>query len=175
MTGATLAEVFGPGAAVFSVLLILTGIAKLRRPGDTSRALAALGFPNHRSTGFMIGLVEIGVGGAALMTGSRVALFGQGVLYASFAVWIGVALARDLPIASCGCLGTDDTPPYWGHLTLDIAAVVLSVAAAFTVSSPLFAGTTIELVGTTLLVGVGSFLAWLVIGPGARLRGTYTA
>jgi hypothetical protein len=109
------------------------------------------------------------------MTGSRVALFGQGVLYASFAVWIGVALARDLPIASCGCLGTDDTPPYWGHLTLDIAAVVLSVAAAFTVSSPLFAGTTIELVGTTLLVGVGSFLAWLVIGPGARLRGTYTA
>jgi len=172
---ATLARVVGPAAAVFSCLLILTGLAKLRRPGDTSRAIAALGLPNHRATGFMIGVAEIGVGVTALMTGGTVSLLAQGALYALFALWIVIALARDLPIASCGCLGTDDTPPYWGHLILDIAAAGLSLTAAFTLSTPVFAGSTLEVVATALLIGIGAFLSWLVIGPAARLRGAYSA
>jgi len=122
----------------------------------------------------MIGVAEIGVGTAALMTGGSFSLLLQSVLYASFAVWIAIALARDLPIASCGCLGTDDTPPYWGHLTLDVTAAGLSLTAALTLSTPPFAGPTLQVVTTALLVGVGAFLAWLVIGPAARLRGTYS-
>ncbi len=165
----------GPGAAVFSLLLVLTGLAKSRRPADTSRALAALGFPNNRLVGLMIGLVEIGVGGVALITGNSMALMAQAALYAAFATWIAVALARDLPIASCGCLGTPDTPPYWGHLVLDVTAALFSLGAALTVSESLLQGTGAEIIAVVILVGVGAYLAWQIIGQGARVRETYSA
>jgi hypothetical protein len=171
----TLSSMFGTSAAVFSVLLVLTGLAKLRRPTHTSRALAALGLPDHRLVGLMIGVVEIGVGVGALLTVNRLWLLVQAALYAAFTVWIGIALARDLPIASCGCLGTDDTPPYWGHLLLDLTAVLVSVGAAFTLAAPLLGETDLEIAASLVLIGVGGYLAWLTIGEAARLRGTYSA
>jgi hypothetical protein len=165
---------FGLPAAVFSSLLVATGIAKLRRPGDTAKALAAFGVPDHLYVGLSIGAIEIGVGLAALVTSAPPALLAQALLYSAFSAWIIVALVRRLPIASCGCLGTDDTPPYWGHLAVDICAVLFSLGAVITPSTPLWTGPMLAIAGSCLTIGVGSFLAWLVIGDAARLRVTYS-
>ena len=165
----------GLGAAIFACLLVTTGFAKLRRPGDTSRALAALGFPNRRWLGTLLGAIEITIGASVLLLASPIALLGQALIYTSFSAWIGFALVRKVPIASCGCLGTPDTPPYWGHLVLDISAAVASMAAALTITGPLLQGTGAENAVAALLIGIGTYLAWLVIGDGARLKGAYSA
>jgi uncharacterized membrane protein YphA (DoxX/SURF4 family) len=162
--------VFAPAAAVFSGLLVVTGLAKLRRPDDTSRAIARLGLPNHPSVGLALGAVETLLGLAVLLTLAPQLLYAQAALYTVFVVWIAWAMRAMEPIASCGCLGTPDTPPYAGHLVVDVAGVVFSMAAALNrppLSGPL---TTAAMVGFGF-VPVGVYLAWLIIGDGARLYG----
>lgn len=160
----------GTAAAIFSVLLVTSGVAKVRKPGDTTRAVRSMGMAVPESTGRVVGLVELGVGLGALIVGSPALWSAQAVLYAAFLVWVAVAIGRDVPIASCGCLGSPDTPPYWGHLVVNSFAVFLSSMAAFTSSRIAFSGGG-GLVATVGLVAVGSWLAWTVIGDGARLHG----
>lgn len=165
---ATLSLVFGPAAAIFALLLVATGIAKLRRPEDTAIALSKMGLPRLNALGRVIGAVEVGVGVFVLTTFSVVALAFQALLYIGFTGWIATALLKGTPIANCGCLGTDDTPPYWGHLVIDIGAVAVTVAA-------LLADTFIyprEILGSVAMLAVitlGAYLCWAIIGDGARL------
>lgn len=161
-----------PVAAVYSSLLIVTGLAKLSRPNETSRALAMFGLPSGLWVGWSLGAVEVTVGFAALVLALQWAYLAQGLLYLGFAVWVLVAIRSNIPLSSCGCLGRDDTPPYWGHLVLDLggAAVTLFAVAIGTTGGPQIA---LSLVGVThlALIGVGVFLGWLVLDAGARLYG----
>jgi hypothetical protein len=50
--------------------------------------------------------------------------------YSSFAVFVGVALWKGWPIASCGCFGRPDTAPTRTHGALNVAAVVTAVGWA---------------------------------------------
>jgi hypothetical protein len=162
--------VFGLAAAIFALLLIATGIAKLRSPQDTAVALSMMGFPKLNAIGWGIGAIEIAVGALVLITMNAVALAIQTLLYVGFTVWITVALLRKVPIASCGCLGTPDTPPYWGHLVVDSLAAGVSLAALLSGPAVYPEG----LLGATalvLVVGLASYLCWVIIGDGARLHG----
>lgn len=158
---------FATSAVIFSVLLIVTGMAKVVSPHDVERALARLGLPRIPYAGAFIGVVEVGVGAAALF--SSLALVVQGVLYLAFAVWVLFALRLDVPLARCGCLGKDDTPPSWGHFTLNMVAMLVSAAAAATGSIEWNGG--IEEIAAIVVVAVGVFLAYVVLTDGARLAG----
>lgn len=155
-------------AAIFSLLLVVTGVAKVSRPHDVEKALTSLGLPRIPHAGSLLGVVEIIVGVGALF--APVLLLAQGLLYFLFAIWVGLALRADVPIASCGCLGRADTPPSLAHIVLDLVAVVVSVLAGIEGS-----GLSIELgldgVAQLTVIGVGVYLAYVVLTDAAALVG----
>jgi hypothetical protein len=168
---ATLPPMFDVAAAIFAVLLVATGLVKVRRPEPTSRAMADLGLPYRPGLGRLLGIVEVGTGTVALAVGGSVVWGMQALLYLAFAVWVAAALRSGTSIASCGCLGSPDTPPYWGHVAVDIIAVIASAGAAIAgTASPLVGGFG-ETLTTVLLAGIGAFLAWVAIGDAARVAG----
>jgi len=163
--------VFETAAAIFSVLLIVTGIAKLIRPTETARAVASLGIPEHKGVGLAIGAGEVMIGSAALILAHPAAYAIQGTTYLLFTAWVLVALRRDIPLASCGCLGRSDTPPYWGHLLLDVSAAVVSFAAFAAGGGGVLGLGVPGNLAQIALIGAGSLLAWVVLDDGARLYG----
>ncbi len=108
---------------IAALLLVGAGFMKVRDPAPTSGALAAAGLPAPRPAALTLGVAEIVIGAGALLVGGR--WFGGAVaaVYSGFAGFVGVALARRLPIQSCGCFGRTDTPPSWLHVTSNVAAV----------------------------------------------------
>lgn len=158
---------YGTSAAIFSLLLILTGIAKIRAPKDVARAIAALGLPVWTALGVVIGVLEVGVGALAFL--SEPGLLAQGVLYAGFSGWILLALLRDVPLASCGCLGKDDTPPTRAHLVMNLIGVAVSLGAV--TEGPIRSVGGLGSVAQIAVVGVGVLLAYVVLTDGARLAG----
>ena len=103
-----------------SLVLAGAGLAKLRRPDDTARALHIAGLPSHRR------LVRIGAGAELLLGGAALAFPGPvtGALvaaaYAAFSVFVALALVKRWPLSSCGCFGRPDTRPGLQHLALDL-------------------------------------------------------
>ncbi len=121
----------GPTLALLG-LLALAGGMKLFSPDPTSGALRAAGLPHARFLVRGIGLVEVLIGVSGIVLGSAIAAFSAAAIYAGFAWFVIHALRHRLPISSCGCFGTTDTPPSLNHVTVNIAAVlVLSIAGFF--------------------------------------------
>lgn len=117
-----------------SVVLAGAGVAKLARPDDTARALQIAGLPHHRRLVRVGALAEVAVGVAAVavpgaVTGGLVA-----AAYASFSVFVGLALLRGWPLSSCGCFGRPDARPGYPHLVLDVTAAI--AAAWWAVVAP---------------------------------------
>jgi len=158
-------------AAIFSILLIVTGAAKIVRPHDVTRALVDLGLPRVPAAGLLIGLLEVIVGMAALLYVN--ALVVQGLLYSVFAGWVIFALRADVPIASCGCLGRDDTPPTVAHIVINVLAALLSFGAAL--GGGLVVDSTLQSFGQVVVIAVGVFLSYLVLNQAARLVGVRKA
>jgi len=114
-----------PASAVFlasAVVLGVAGVAKAIKPADTSRALHIAGLPDRpwmvRSGGaaeLAVAVFAVALPGA--LTGAVVACS-----YASFAVFVAVALRRGWPLSSCGCFGRPDSRPGLAHLVLNLAA-----------------------------------------------------
>jgi uncharacterized membrane protein YphA (DoxX/SURF4 family) len=156
-----------PAAAIFALLLIVTGTAKLRRPTDTARALAAMRLPFPGLLTQLVAIAEVTIGVGGFVVGTSTLFAAQALLYALFLAWVATAIAKDIPIASCGCLGREDTPPYVGHLILNGFGVLASVGAAITGTIPV--GGFLEVAALLLLVAVGTALAWAVLDEGARI------
>jgi hypothetical protein len=117
-----------------TVVLGVAGVAKLRRPDDTARALHAASIPLGRMAVRAGAVAELVVAIAALaipgpITGALVA-----ASYAGFAVFVVMALRRGWPLASCGCFGRPDTAPHLAHAALNIGAAV--AAAGWAVVAP---------------------------------------
>jgi hypothetical protein len=112
------------------VVLALAGAMKVVDAAPTQGALRQIGLPAQRGLVVTLGAAEIAVGVAALTLGTwwTAALVALG--YATFTVFVGVALARRLPLASCGCFGRDDTPPSWFHVVLNVAFAATAVGVA---------------------------------------------
>lgn len=159
-----------PAVAIFSILLVITGTAKLRRPRDTASALHKLHVPSPMPVTIAVSLIEVTVGLAALLSGAPFWYALQAGLFAVFLVWVTAALVLKVPIASCGCLGRDDTPPYWGHIALNVIAVAVSLWATTAGSLP---WSTAVLAWPTNFVisATGVWLAWRILDDGARVHG----
>lgn len=154
-------------AAVFSVLLILTGAVKIVRPHDVQRALVTLGMPRMPGIGIAIGVVELAIGIGALLI--PFFLVAQATLYSLFAVWVAVALRSSVPIASCGCLGRADTPPTAAHIVLNVVAAVISVGAIF--GDPLASESGLAAVASIVVIATGLFLSYIILTDAAHLEG----
>ena len=115
---------------IASALLALAGAAKLTRPEPTAGALKSIGLPGSRLAAQALGLTEVVIGAAALVFGGAVTATAVAISYLGFAGFVVVALRTGGAVASCGCFGTDDTPPTIVHLVLNLAAVAAAVAAA---------------------------------------------
>ncbi len=103
-------------------------------------------------------MTEIVVAAAALGWGGTFAAAAVGLLYLSFAGFVAWALARKLPLQSCGCFGRADTPPTLVHVIVNL----LASAAAFFMAST--GGTfLLDVLGNQPAAGV-PYLVFLAIG-----------
>ncbi|MGH8947714.1 MAG: MauE/DoxX family redox-associated membrane protein [Acidimicrobiia bacterium] len=119
----------GPFLAI-SALLAVAGAMKVYRPKYTVGALRAAGLPANNVLVRLLGLAELGVGIAAIWTGAPLWAAAIGIFYLSFALFVVYALRSGIPIASCGCFGSPDTPPNVGHVVLDLTATAVALAVA---------------------------------------------
>jgi len=150
---------------MFATLLIVSGVPKLANPASTTQALAAIGLPANLNVGRAVGAAEIGVGASVLTFGGAVPAAAMALLYAGFAGFILFGL-RSARVKTCGCFGSDETPPSKLHLGIDLFAAV--VAGILTVRP---VGHLVEVMGETpwagvplvLLILIGTWLALIVL------------
>jgi hypothetical protein len=119
----------GP-ASVAAALLVVAGGVKLKKPLPATGSLALLKLPRSTALVRGLGCIEIAVGGAALVTDSRVTYWVVSGAYAAFAAFTAWALYTDQPLASCGCFGEPDTPATPLHVLLTLAAAAATALAA---------------------------------------------
>ena len=119
----------GPFLAI-SALLVVAGSMKVYRPKFTVGALRAARLPAGPSLVRGLGLGELVVGIGAIVNGSPLWATAVAVFYIGFAGFVIHALRSGIPISSCGCFGSPDTPPSVGHVVLNSAATAVALAVA---------------------------------------------
>lgn len=167
-------------------LLVLAGIAKAVRPGDTARALILL-LPdsNRRTRSFDLtrqvvrigALLEAGLGMCALFPRTVTAAL-VAASYMLFACVTAYARAHGGALSTCGCFGRPDTPSTGLHIVLNLVFVATAVALAM---QPPHYTTVVSLLetqpwdGVPLLLasGVGVWLAYLALSPLAALEAAH--
>lgn len=132
MTAAAAPAVAAPFLAA-TVVLAGAGLAKIRRPEYTARALQAAGWRVGRLAVRAGAVVETAVAVGALawpdpLTGALVA-----AAYGAFAVFVAVALRRGWALSSCGCFGRPDSRPTYLHAAMNAGA---AVGAAWWAAAP---------------------------------------
>lgn len=124
-----------------SALLVLAGVSKAIRPGDTARAVAEV-VPGRLR---LRGLVRIGaaceavVGMVAFLLPRPIPAALVAISYLGFAAYVSYARHRRGPLATCGCFGQPDTPATGLHVIVNLvlAAAAGVVAAQATATSTL--------------------------------------
>jgi hypothetical protein len=119
----------GPFIAA-ALLLVVAGALKAFDPATTAGALRRAGVPAPSAAVRAGGVVEALIGAVAIATGDPVAALLVAASYAVFTAFVVVALARGIPVGSCGCFGKADTPPSIVHVVVNAGAVVTAVAVA---------------------------------------------
>jgi hypothetical protein len=114
-----------------AVLLVVAGAQKVLDPLPLVRATRSVGLRVPRTAVRCAATVELAVGLAALLDGSRLSALAVAVSYAAFTGFVLLARARGGVLASCGCFGTADTPPTVLH-----AVVTGGLAAAAATGAP---------------------------------------
>jgi hypothetical protein len=117
-------------ALVAAGLLAFGGAQKLIDPTMTVGALRVAGLPGGPRLVRAGAAAELALGVLAIVAGGPVVWLLAALSYAAFAIFVGSALARDLPIGSCGCFGRTDTPPHPVHVLLNAALAAVAVTAA---------------------------------------------
>jgi hypothetical protein len=158
-------------------LLVVAGLAKGIRPGDTARALHVVvpGVPlSLLRAGIRLGaLMESALGVAAAVVLDRPLAGAVAASYIAFAGFVVYVRLRHGALASCGCFSTPDTPATWLHVIVNMA---FGSAAVFVVTAPP-TGTVFSFLGRQPLAGVpllaaclvGTWLSYLALVEFARL------
>jgi hypothetical protein len=160
-----------------SILVVGSGLGKLRRPLPASRALATAGFPSGVGMVRALGLAEAAVGGGFALRPGVVSGMALAGLYVGFAAFLVVLLRR--PDASlCGCLGDRFAPPSPLHVALDVAAAGAAIGvAALAATGSTTPGLVTQAVrlgwaGVPFALGLG-LAAWLAVLAVAHLPALY--
>jgi hypothetical protein len=115
--------------AIGAVLLVFSGVAKLRSPGSAVTALAAVGVPAGSWLVRAGAGLEIAIGTMALVASTWWSCGLVALTYAGFAAFLAVAL-RTSAVTDCGCFGDGSQPPRVRQVVLAAAVAVCSAAAA---------------------------------------------
>ena len=126
----TATSMSGP-LVVAGMVLVVSGVAKVRSPQGTRSALDGLGLAVPASAVRALGAVEVALGVAASVWGGAVVAVAVGLLYAAFAV-VAVLMIRSGDVADCGCFGSaeSDAPPGPLHVGIDLVFAGLALAGA---------------------------------------------
>ena len=115
---------------IATLLLAAAGVSKLIDPTMTVGALRASGIRVPEGAVRAAGGAEALLAIAAAVTGAPVLAGAVGMSYLVFTAFVIVALARHLPIGTCGCFGRTDTPPSALHVIVNLGAAVSAFAIA---------------------------------------------
>jgi hypothetical protein len=143
---------------IAAAVLALAGVRKLRDPGSTQGALREMGLPWRGAVVPLLAVAEILSGSWALVDGSRASAATLALWYAAFTVFVIVALRRETPLSSCGCIGRPDTPPTIAHVAVDLLFTLVALGVAL---DPY--GATEQMLADQPWAGV-PFLLWLGVG-----------
>ncbi len=110
-------------------LLALAGGTKLVRSAATSQALRLSGLPSRSWLVRLLGAAEVLVAVAALLE-APFAAAALAATYAAFTVFVGSALLRGVPLASCGCFAEPDVPPSPLHVIVTSVLAISTGAVA---------------------------------------------
>lgn len=160
--------------AIAALLLVIGGVLKTVRPHDTAVALELSGLPVGDVAVRGGGAAEALLGVVALVTVDVAVATLVAISYAAFCGFSARALARGLPIASCGCFGDIETPPRRLHVGITLGACLAAIGMALDAAvSPLDIATdgALEAVAYVVLVAVGvaASLALLTELPRSRV------
>ncbi|WP_432496880.1 MauE/DoxX family redox-associated membrane protein [Kineococcus gypseus] len=148
-------------------LLLVAGVAKLRRPDGTARALRAQHLPAGTGAVRLLGAGEVALALAAL-AGAPGAAWAVAAAYAGFTAFVVVALVRDAPLSSCGCFGEPDLPPTRTHV---VVTALLAAASAGTAVAGTAGGAATGAAGllaagapaAAAAAGLTALVAWLAL------------
>ena len=129
----SLSALTGPLLAAAAVVVV-AGVAKLRRPAPTGLALARLGLPGTDRAVRALGAAEVAVAGLAAVLGGLVAV-PLAVLYLGFAAVSAAQLrqaAATGEAADCGCFGDHSAPIGRTHVVINLALAALVLAGVLT-------------------------------------------
>ena len=149
--------------AVGSLLLVVSGVAKLVFPHPATRFLAGAGLTDRVSIARALGGAELAAGLVGLSVAGPIPAMTVAVTYTVFALVVLRAIGRGS--ASCGCFGRVDSPPSIVHAVGNLFFAAVSILAAGAGSSPagLVAETAADRPGAAVaLVVVVCLLAGLV-------------
>lgn len=161
--------VAGAVASLFALLLVVSGVEKLRHSGGAKDALALVGMPAHPVLLVALPVAEIAVAGSFLAFGGRGSALALGLVYTSFAVVVGRELRRGSG-SSCGCFGASSGKLTGLHLVVDLVGAGAAGAAAVAVGGAplavvLAADWNLPLLAITLLTATALMRALLVDVP----------
>jgi uncharacterized membrane protein YphA (DoxX/SURF4 family) len=150
--------------SIGALLLIASGGSKIGDAAPTKGALRSAHLPATDLVVWVLGAAEVLAGAAALVAPGPFPALAVSALYLGFAGFVSVALARHLPLQSCGCFGRSDTPPTIGHVAYNL---LMAVSVPFAAGAPRLvdriasdASIGLALLGFSLL---GAFLSYLVL------------
>lgn len=115
---------------IAALLLAAAGVAKAVDPTMTVGALRGIGLDIPPLGVRAVGAFEAALAVVAAATGAPILVGGVAASYLVFTLFVVVALARRIPIGTCGCFGKVDTPPSWIHVGVNLGAAASAVAVA---------------------------------------------
>ncbi|MDZ7674058.1 MAG: hypothetical protein U5K30_03190 [Acidimicrobiales bacterium] len=117
---------------LLALVLVISGADKLGDPTPATTAMRETGLPGVGTApwpGRVLGVIEVGVGGAVLAFGGPVAAGAMVATYLSFGVFLVLLQRRAAEDVGCGCFGASSAPPGPVHLVIDAAAAGVALAA----------------------------------------------
>jgi len=155
-----------PALLAAALLLVRSGLSKARRPEPAARAFAELGIPAPRVV-VLVGAVAELAAGAACAVRPEPGAVAVGSLYLVFAAIVAGQLRRGVT-ASCGCLGSTDSPPSRTHVALNLALVAVAFGASAS-SPPAFAALLRSHPAGTLVLAAAATGAALLLAAAVSL------
>ena len=112
-----------------ATLLGAAGVAKLRRPVPTAKAMRAAGLPGSPALARALGAVEVVFAVLALVFGGVSTALVVAAAYVGFAS-VSIRLMARPAAAGCGCFGDESAPVTNLHVALNLGAAALAAIAA---------------------------------------------
>lgn len=149
---------------LLGLVLVVSGLQKVLRPGPAAQAMLAARLPVTRSpaAGVALGLIEASVGVVAVAVPEWWAAAALGGFYAALAAFVLRLRATDAS-AGCGCFGATSAPPGRAHLVSNVVAAAVGLGTAAAGVPDLT-----DVLGEGVVMA-GSYLVLLAIGAGLTL------